>query len=135
MSNAPEAPTSEPLTADGFLELLESTDEGFHLVGGALGTRGETTVVHIAGYHAPMHDFLDHDAHMRHWEASESAKVVEVFLSMPEDFRYGFDVGMEWFRLGKAFLNFQDRQVPVRLLKMGDWSVADHWVFRDTQTS
>lgn len=132
MTNPNHAPGAETLTAEQFLENLHETQECFPLVGGTMGARGETHAVEIAGYHAPMTDFFDDDKLREHFRGGAEAPIISLPLEISPDFKYAFDNGEEWFRVGKvAFLHAAERRVPVRIVTLDFTDFSVSWLYRD----
>lgn len=97
-----------------------------------MGARGETHDVEIARYHAPMRDFFDNDKLHEHFVASAEAPTIQLPLEIASDFRFAFDTGQEWFRVGRgAFLHAAGRKVPVRVVRLDFEGFSASWLYRD----
>lgn len=127
-----QAPHKEVLMPEQLLEDLEGVSECFPLVGGIMGARGETHDVEIAGYHAPMTDFFDDRRLQDHLSRTSEAPTITLPLEITPDFRYAFDNGQEWFRVGRgAFLHAAGRRVPVSVVRLDFDGFSVSWLCRD----
>ena len=125
-------PAQETLTPEQLLIDMGAVQECFPLVAGATGASGETYEVEIAGCHAPMADFFDGKKLMDHLRDSAETPTVRLSLEISDDFRFVFDSGEEWFRVGKgAFLHVSGRRVPVRLVTLEFADFSTSWLYRD----
>jgi hypothetical protein len=103
------------------------------LVAGTVGARGETELVNVPNYHAPIHELMDIPTHLAHIRAIIGAPSIVLPLEISDTFKYAFDHGDTRFRVGRgAFLHFPDRRVPVRLVSVeyNDGSHL-HWIYND----
>jgi hypothetical protein len=104
--------------------------------GGMLGGSGETEVVEVVNYHAPMQDFMSVDSHIPHCEATDALPRVELPLEVSPGFKYAFDPGDTWFRVGRGgFLHLAGRRIPVRLVTIDYEGFSDSWIYRDERDS
>jgi len=132
MTNPDIAPNPESFTPEQLLAEMESTRECFPIVGATTGTDGNTDFVTIARYHASMRDFFDNDKLDRHLKESLLAPTVNLPLQFTPDFRYAFDPGQEWFRVGRGtLLHATRRKVPVRIVTLDFEGFSCSWLCRD----
>jgi hypothetical protein len=132
MASPHEIPPKAILSPELFLADFESTRECFPLVGGIMGARGETETVEVGNYHAAMRDFFDDEKLRHHLMASSKAPVASLPLEIAPDFKYAFDNGEGWFRIGKvAFLHVVERRIPVRTVRLDFENFSASWIYRE----
>ena len=111
---------------------FETSGECYRLVDGFSDGRGEIQEVQIATYHAPMPELLDDIRLRAHHQESENGPRVSLRLEIGEDFRYGYDTQITWFRIGLgAYVRTSDRRVPVRVVRMDYHGFSTTWLYRD----
>jgi hypothetical protein len=132
-----EGLAAETLDREELLTLIENVEECFPLVSGIVGARGETETVGVANYHAPMPDLVHISDHLGHLRASIGSPSTELPLEISDRFKYSFDPGDAWFRIGRgAFLYSGERRIPVQLVSvelrdnLNDISHF-HWIIHD----
>lgn len=128
-----EGVIGESLNPEEFLRVFQTTPGCLPLVGGVVGARGETEVVNVGNYFAPMPDLIDIPKHLEHLRASIEAPSIDLPLEISDKFKYAFDHADPWFRVGSgAFLHFPDSRIPVRLVSI-EYNNGSHlhWVYYD----
>lgn len=125
-------PAQETLTAEQLLIDMGAVDECFPLVAGTIGARGETYEVEIAGCHVSMAEFFDDKKMTDHFRDRSETPTVKLPLEISDEFRFAFDSGDEWFRVGMgAFLHASGRRIPVRLVTLDFADFSASWLYRD----
>lgn len=138
MTNSQEVPSAEALTPEQFLTELEATNECFPLIDGIFGAPGSTKDVKIANYHAPTIDFFNNRKLDEHGRGAIESPSVWMPLEISDDFKYLFDNGEEWFRVGiGAFLHFNEQRIPVKIIRLDFVDFTLTWLYRseDNPTS
>lgn len=142
------------------LKLIHETEAGecFHLTGGEIGSLGETTIVTVSSYHAPMAELVDHRSQMRHYGIdagfiNKNGEPIygepirypstQATLSFPdrkanhnEDRAagnvYSFDPETPWFRLIRGTLSIFSEDISVRIVRIdGERGFSDYWFHKE----